>query len=85
MKSYTDEKIVELYCPMDSMEIRIHENGVVTYYYEVDDETSCEFGLLSEVGEYWQKIFFNYIVNFNLQFEYFETDDYIGERVIDYV
>jgi hypothetical protein len=45
----------------NEMKINVHEGGVVTYWYKLNEDVECEFSLISEVGELWKDIFLEYI------------------------
>jgi hypothetical protein len=87
MKSYNnDPHCNSAFYVNSKMQINLHEKNIVTYFYIVnentEDEFSCEFGLLSEVGEKWQNIFKNFMNKINLKTEIIDTDDYYGEKLV---
>lgn len=84
MKSYVNEPILDRYIVVPDVEIRIHEQGIVTFFYKVDDEIDCEFGLLAEVGERWKRMFDIFIYNQDLDIRTYDKDDYYGQYMPDF-
>jgi hypothetical protein len=85
MRDYTGESWKELkgfYRVAPGMTIKLHEGNIVTYYYKVNSQTTCEFSTLCEVGEFWKRIFEIYIQDNKLNIVTVDTPDYYGEKLV---
>ena len=82
IKDYTQSRAKKLIHVATGMKIRVHEHDIVTFWYEVDDDIECEFGLLCEVGESWRVVFDRYLKDNNIVLSTWDTQDYYGQYII---